>query len=337
MKIATFKQKKQNSVFKDMIRVIISNSNEPSFNLAAEEYFLRHQSDEIYFFYINKPAVIIGKHQNALAEVDINFLQENNISLHRRLSGGGTVYHDLGNINFCFIKEGETGDLVNFEKATQPIVNVLNQWNIPARTGKRNDLLVNFKKISGNACHVFKRRVMHHGTLLYNSDLDNLTKSLKNDPTKFKDRAVKSVRSEVMNLIELYDETKSSNDFLNNLVNNIISNNNKCVLQEFSAEEIDKIKSIESEKYLTPDWNFNYGPSYEFKKRTTIDKWVFQVVLKVEKGIINEIKISSNYTDKNYLERLENAVLNKNHQQNDLRIALDNLSQDIAGIEVVFF
>ncbi len=320
-----------------MIRVIISESNQPSFNLAAEEYLLRHRDEEAYFFYINRPSVIIGKHQNALAEVDINFLKENNITLHRRLSGGGTVYHDFGNINFCFIKEGEPGDLVNFEKATEPIITVLNQWNIPARTGKRNDILVNFKKISGNACHVFKRRVMHHGTLLYNSNLENLTKSLKNDPSKFKDRAVKSVRSEVINLIELYDKTKSSNDFLNDLVDSIISNNENCFIKNLSESEIDLIKKIEAEKYANDEWNFNYGPSYEFNKRTIIDKWVFQVNLIVEKGEIERIKINSNYSEKSFISLLEKEVLNKNHLQNDIKIALGNLSQQIENIESIFF
>ena len=317
-----------------MIRVILSESNEPSFNLAAEEFLLRNSEDEIYFFYINKPSVIIGKHQNALAEVDINFLQENNISLHRRLSGGGTVYHDYGNINFCFIKVGEPGDLV---KATLPIVEVLNQWNIPARSGKRNDLLVNFKKISGNACHVFKRRVMHHGTLLYNSDIDNLTKSLKNDPNKFKDRAVKSVRSEVMNLIEMYDKDKSASDFLDDLINGIIKNNPNTKINNLSDNEINTINKLKQNKYSTDDWNYSYGPTYEFKKRTKIDKWIFQVALHIEKGIINKAKINSNYSDKELIFSLEKAIINKYHRYSDLKNSLNNFDYSIDNLASIFF
>lgn len=320
-----------------MIRVILSESNEPSFNLAAEEFLLRNSDDEIYFFYINKPSVIIGKHQNALAEVDINFLEENNISLHRRLSGGGTVYHDFGNINFCFIKVGEPGDLVNFEKATLPIVEVLNQWNIPARSGKRNDLLVNFKKISGNACHVFKRRVMHHGTLLYNSDIDNLTKSLKNDPTKFKDRAVKSVRSEVMNLIEMYDKDKSASDFLDDLIDGIIKNNPNTKVNNLSDNEINTINELKQNKYSADDWNYSYGPAYEFKKRTKIDNWIFQVTLNIEKGIIDKAKINSNYSDKILNIKLKEAVINKYHRYSDLKNSLNNLDYNIDNLVSIFF
>ncbi len=320
-----------------MIRVILSESNEPSFNLAAEEFLLRNSDDEIYFFYINKPSVIIGKHQNALAEVDINFLEENNISLHRRLSGGGTVYHDFGNINFCFIKVGEPGDLVNFEKATLPIVEVLNQWNIPARSGKRNDLLVNFKKISGNACHVFKRRVMHHGTLLYNSDIDNLTKSLINDPTKFKDRAVKSVRSEVMNLIEMYDKDKSASDFLDDLIDGIIKNNPNTKVNNLSDNEINTINELKQNKYSADDWNYSYGPAYEFKKRTKIDNWIFQVTLNIEKGIIDKAKINSNYSDKILNIKLKEAVINKYHRYSDLKNSLNNLDYNIDNLVSIFF
>ena len=122
---------------------IVSPSNQPDFNLAAEEYFLKSISEDVHFFYINAPSVIIGKHQNALAEVNLAFLEARNIPLYRRLSGGGTVYHDEGNINYCFIKTGVATDLVNFKKATQPIVEVLNSWGVPVRSGQRNDLLVN--------------------------------------------------------------------------------------------------------------------------------------------------------------------------------------------------
>lgn len=311
-----------------MIKSIISQSNDPSFNLATEEFLLRNSEEEIHFFYINNPSVIIGKHQNALAEINLTFLEENNIPLFRRQSGGGTVYHDLGNINFCFIRKGEQGDLVNFTRATQPIVQVLNQWNIPARTGQRNDLLVNFKKISGNACHVFKRRVMHHGTLLYNSDLRRLNTSLKTDPAKFIDRAVKSIRSEVMNISDLYGKEKSAEEFMHSLVKGIISNNNEIVKSDLSKEQMEGILKLQKDKYSTNEWNYSYGPSYEFRKRAVVEDWVYNVQMKVEKGRISSLSIKSNNPDKNLVNKIIDSTKNVFHQKETL---LEVLNENLNG------
>lgn len=322
-----------------MIRSIISNSNRPSFNLAAEEYLLRNSEEDIHFFYINTPSVIIGKHQNALAEVNLSFLEENKIPLFRRQSGGGTVYHDLGNINFCFIQKGEPGDLVNFKRATQPIVKVLNQWNIPARNGERNDLLVNFKKISGNACHVYKRRVMHHGTILYKSDLHALSTSLKNDPTKFVDRAVKSVRSEVMNIWDLYDKRSSPQEFLNALVKAIVSNSNNIISSTLNDEELETILQLEKEKYATPEWNYSYGPDYQFKKRAVVANWVYNVQMKVEKGKIESLSIKSNNPDKELINKLLESVKGSFHQKTAVEEAIksSSISQSSNKLTDIFF
>ncbi len=305
-------------------RSIISRSNNPAFNLAAEEYLLRHVAEDVHFYYINKPSVIIGKHQNALAEINLSFLEANNIPLYRRLSGGGTVFHDEGNINFCFIKNGETHDLVNFKRATQPIVDVLNSWGIPARSGDRNDLLVDFKKISGNACHVYKRRVMHHGTLLFNSQLDMLTGSLKSDPTRFRDKAVKSVRSQVMNLSEVFNRITSANEFLVKLEESIRQTDNDIKYSEFFESELSAIEKLSEEKYSTTEWNYSYGPPYEFRKRSVFNGYVFAIQMKVDKGRISQAEIKSNYPDADIVEQLIKLITGKYHSKNDLRESIEN-------------
>ncbi|MCA1745033.1 MAG: lipoate--protein ligase family protein, partial [Bacteroidales bacterium] len=164
-------------------------------------------------------------------------------------SGGGTVYHDEGNLNFCFIKNGENSDLVNFKKATEPIIEVLNTWGIPARNGERNDLLVNFKKISGNACHVFKRRVMHHGTLLFDSNIETLTACLKNDPLKFKDKAVKSVRSEVLNLKSVFKKDWTAQQFLQELEWAMRAENPSVKPYTFTQDDLFHINELQASKY----------------------------------------------------------------------------------------
>ncbi|ASB49066.1 lipoate--protein ligase [Alkalitalea saponilacus] len=320
---------------------IISKSKDPAFNLATEEYLLRQKTENIHFFYINRPSVIIGKHQNALAEINLNYLQREGIPLFRRLSGGGTVYHDEGNINFCFIKNGEHNDLVNFKKATDPIVTVLNDWGIPVRHGVRNDLLIDYKKISGNACHVFKRRVMHHGTLLFNSNLEHLTFSLKSDPGKFRDKAVKSVRSEVMNISAIYNEAIEASDFLNKLESQIRFNNSNTVLYDLTYKEIDEINKLKKEKYDTTEWNYSYGPAYEFSKRVRLKKAVFSVKMKVEKGKIRDLQIRSTKENEELCKLITKNLIEIYHQKEAISHALtQNLSItefEVSEITDLFF
>lgn len=302
--------------------------------MAAEEYLLRQKKEDYAFFYINRPSVIIGKHQNALAEINLPYLEEQNIPVFRRMSGGGTVYHDEGNLNFCFIKNGDNSDLVNFKKATEPIVSALQRRGLPARNGERNDLLLNYKKISGNACHVFKRRVMHHGTLLYQSDLNRLTGSLKSDPTRFEDKAVKSVRSEVVNINQVLQSKETTTEFLQNLVEDLLRNNTDWEKATFSKVDLDKIEELKKEKYDHSEWNYRYGPAYTFKKRLQSGRLVFGVKLRVEKGRITQLEIKGNYKPEEDLKALEIRLLGCYHDKNSLLKLLqetDNLLPLPAG------
>lgn len=308
---------------------ILSNSHDPSFNLAAEEYLLRNKTEAYHFFYINTPSVIIGKHQNALGEINLPFLEKHNIPLYRRLSGGGTVYHDEGNLNFCFIKNGENSDLVNFKKATEPIIKVLNTWGIPVRNGERNDLLVNFKKISGNACHVFKRRVMHHGTLLFDSNLEFLTACLKNDPLKFKDKAVKSVRSEVLNLKSIFKKDWTAHQFLKELEMAIRAENPLVKPYTFTQDDLYHINELQTSKFSQHDWNYRYGPNYEFNKRTQVANAVFAVSMKVEKGKMTEIAIKTNHPKTEIVAQIPHLLQMKYHDKQEIIDSLGDIPQKI--------
>lgn len=303
---------------------VISKSNNPDFNLATEEYLLKYKSENFNLFYINSPSVIIGKHQNALAEINLSYIERMNIPLYRRLSGGGTVYHDYGNINYCFIKNGETGDMVNFKKATQPIADILTSWGVSVRSGERNDLLINYNKISGNACHVYKSRVMHHGTLLYDSDIDILTESLKNEPLRYNDKAVKSVRSNVTNIKELLKKDWSSDEFLENIELSLRQSDKDISVYELNEEDISHIEKLRSEKYNTWEWNYGYSPSYLYKKRIQIENYIFNVEMQVEKGVIKEFKIRSQYPDHVLEEQLIKIIEGSYHEK---RTILNKLSE----------
>ncbi|NLX71805.1 MAG: lipoate--protein ligase [Bacteroidales bacterium] len=320
---------------------IVSSCNEPAYNLAAEEYLLRSKVGDYHFYYINRPSVIIGKHQNALSEINLNYLQANKISLFRRLSGGGTVYHDFGNINFCFIKNGKAGDLVNFKKATAPIVEVLNQWGLNVKHGERNDLLLNYKKISGNACHVFKQRVMHHGTILYDSDITALTACLRNDPTRFRDKAVKSVKSEVINIKGPLKSDKSADEFLKDLVDSINKNYSAIIPYQFSPEEEAQIIEIQKTKFDTPEWNYRYGPPYIFKKRSVLSGFTILVEMKIEKGKIVELSIKDNYPDKSIFEQIRALLTGLAHERDEIERSLKAIEAKLeisaAELSTLFF
>ncbi len=299
--------------------IILSQTNNPFHNIATEEYLLKNFKEDVFFLYINSKSIIVGKHQNTLAEINYSFVNENNIPVIRRLSGGGTVFHDPGNINFCFITSGEKGELVNFKKHTTPIVNFLNSLDVNASHGGRNDILIEGCKISGNACHVYKSRVMHHGTLLFNSKLKSLTNALKNDPLKFTDKAVKSVRSKVTNIHDHLTGKIEVNEFVNQL-NQYIINNYNCTSYTLNNEDNNKIDILVKEKFTTWDWNYGYSPKYDLKKRIkSISGKRFEIIFHVQKGKISEVKIKSNSSEKENLIELQASLNTCLHHYEDIK------------------
>lgn len=304
--------------------LLISQSNDPPFNLATEEHLLRNHQDNIIFLYINSPSVIIGKHQNALSEINLPFLEKKQIPVFRRLSGGGTVYHDEGNINFCIIESGTPGKLVDFKRATVPIIAALNELGVEARHGKRNDLLLGYKKISGNACHVFKSRSLHHGTLLYDSNLEALNESLKTASFRFNDKSVKSVRSEVTNIIESMEHKGTPTSFMHQLGKSLGSYY-KTELYPLTREDLGAIEKLKNEKYNTWQWNYGYSPAYEFTKRNITGGYTLSCKLKVEKGVIVSITLQSNHPDATLLKQIEEVLRGNYHEKRQLHEELEKV------------
>ena len=178
------------------MQIIHSTSNSPTFNLAAEDFLLSERQDDLLFLYVNEPSVIIGCNQAIRNEVDLDFCTENDIQVVRRMSGGGAVYHDLGNLNYCFISNKIDGKSAINDDFLQPIVEVLSTFGVSAEIGKRKDLwLPDGYKISGTASHVSKNRELHHGTLLYETNLEMLEKALSPNLKDERVKAISSVRS----------------------------------------------------------------------------------------------------------------------------------------------
>jgi lipoate-protein ligase A len=294
-----------------MICIHLKNTN-PFFCLAAEEYLLKNFDEDIFMLWQSENTVVVGKHQNLLAEINYPFVRNNNITLARRISGGGTVFHDAGNVNFTFIKNVKSPAEISFKQFTEPVVKALAKLGVSATTSGRNDLLIEEKKISGNAEHVFKNRVLHHGTLLFNSDLKNLGQAIKVIPEKYESKAVQSNRSVVANISSFLKKQIHIHDFIQFLIDvQLETTANK--LYDLNDIDWNFIEKLSKEKFQTWDWNFGYSPKYSFKNEAEIDGKMLKISLDVKKGIIEDCNISGDYFSDEIAVNFKNKLQNKRH------------------------
>lgn len=262
-------------------------------HLAAEEYLLHESDDTILMLWRSRHAVVCGKHQNLCAEVNYGFCNAHNIDTARRLSGGGTVYHDLGNINFTFIQSIPEGlqYAVDYRRFLEPIREALNAFGIETTYSSRNDLLLNGKKISGNAEHVLqkKKRVLHHGTLLFASNTAFLHQALHSTGI-YADKAVKSVRSEVTCIQETKPEW-SADEFLAQLVQFFEKkpHTNRYV---FSEKEEKAIELLRNDKFANPTWYMGYSPAYQVTKDINTSVGKAQITARIHKQLIQDLEIT---------------------------------------------
>ena len=273
---------------------VLSNYNDPFWNLACEEYLLKNKNEDVFMLWRSKPCVIVGKHQNTYAEINYRFTRENNIKIARRLTGGGTVVHDMQNINFTFIKNGAEGKLVDFNKFISPIIEYLNTLGVAADIGGKNDICINGLKISGNAEHVFRRRVLHHGTLLFDSDIIRLKETLNVKKGIYTDKAVQSNRSEVTNIRTHLKEQMSIEEFIEGLSKFILKNNSGSTEYSFTDKEILNIEKLSSDKYSKEEWIFGYSPKYNLTREFIFSNKKWQIDIHVVKGEITSAVVFIN-------------------------------------------
>ena len=269
---------------------------DPRINLAIEEYALKSLPavDDYLLFYINEPSIIIGKNQNTIEEINADYVNEHGIHVVRRLSGGGAVYHDLGNLNFSFITNDDGQSFHNFSKFTKPVVEALRKLGVEAELTGRNDIQVGERKISGNAQYSTKGRMYSHGTLLFDSQLENVVSALKVNADKIKSKGIKSIRSRVANITEFLQEKMSIEEFRLAILHSIFGGNE---VEEYRLTDEDwrHIHALSKERYQTWEWNYGKSPKSNFRQSKRFDIGTVEVQLDIERGKIGEARIFGDF------------------------------------------
>ena len=287
--------------------LIYNEKTNPFFNLAMEEYFLKNFDEDIFILWRNESSVIVGKNQNTLSEINLNYIKENSIPVVRRQSGGGAVFHDLGNINFTFIANNND-NFSDFKRFTTPIIELLKTLDINAKFSGRNDLLIDGCKFSGNAQYNYKNKVMHHGTLLFSSQISDISNALKVKPIKFEGKSIKSVKARVTNISEHLKVPMDILEFKDLIIDYF--KNNKNVIVDKS----------------TWDWNFGHSPKYSLYNELKYPGGNVEFNLNVEGGIIKDIKFFGDFFGKCDISHIENLLLNTKHEEESLKTILNSIN-----------
>ncbi|MGH2319264.1 lipoate--protein ligase [Planococcus sp. SE5232] len=303
---------------------------DPRINLAIEEYLLKTmdvEKDPFLLFYINEPSIIIGKNQNTSEEINTDYVDSNGIHVVRRLSGGGAVYHDLGNLNYSFITVDDGNSFRNFRKFTEPVVKALQTLGVNAELSGRNDLMAEGRKVSGNAQFSTRGRMFSHGTLMFDTEVDAVVSALKVSKEKIESKGIKSIRSRVANISEFLKEPMTVAEFRNAILHSIFEGEENVRYYELTDEDWKNIHELSNERYGNWDWNYGKSPKFNIKHSHRFPVGGIDVRLQVEKGIVQDANIYGDFFGVGDVSEIEQAIIGSKYE----RASLD---EAIAGIDI---
>lgn len=300
---------------------------DPRINLAIEEYALKNLGeDESYLlFYINEPSIIIGKNQNTIEEINTDYVESNEIKVVRRLSGGGAVYHDLGNLNFSFITKDDGNSFHNFQKFTEPVIKALDKMGVKAEISGRNDIIAEGRKISGNAQFSTKGKMFSHGTLLFNSEMDHIVSALKVRKDKIESKGIKSIRSRVANISEFLNEPMTIEEFRLELLKNIFEGASQIPEYVLTEEDWKNIHKLSAERYQTWEWNYGKSPKFNVQHSKRFPVGLIEFRLEVNKGFIESCKIYGDFFGVGDVADIEEKLVGVPYEKEAITESLNKL------------
>lgn len=313
----------------DKFNFITHTNHDPYFNLASEEYLLKQKDGFYLYLWINAPSVIVGVNQNAFKEVNLDYTNTNGIKVVRRLTGGGAVYHDLNNINYTIIAPYHESENL-YKEFSAPIIEYLSTLGIKAEFSGRNDILVDGKKISGNAQTVYNGRVMHHGTLLFDTDSSVLASALNPSKLKMESKGIKSVRSRVINIKDCLKKPLTVMGFLDGLKQKFLQNS---ISYEFSKKDIDAINKLVEQKYSTYEWNISRSPKGNVTFEERFDFGILSICFDVKDGVMLNATINGDFFSKKDVGELAQKLNGVRFEKEEFFNAVKDIGEYIIGAD----
>ena len=294
---------------------IENESNNPYYNLAMEEYLFNLDNKEDYLLlWINEPTIVVGKHQNTIEEINADYVRKKHINVVRRITGGGAVYHDLGNLNYSLIIKNDYKGDYDFGKFTLPIVKALDKLGVKAEQSGRNDITIDGKKFSGNAQFISRGRLLHHGTLLFDSHMEELVNSLKVSEDKIASKGIKSVRSRVANIKDYLDRDIGILEFKDLLLQYMFDEDTALKIGQLSEIDLVAIESLKTDKYLTWDWNYGQSPEFNIRKSKKFESGKVEALINVKSGIIENVKFYGDFFAKGDITDVEDKLKGQRYE-----------------------
>ncbi len=300
---------------------------DPMINLALEEYCLKYlDPEETYLlFYINQPSIIIGKNQNTIEEINTKYVEDNGIKVVRRLSGGGAVYHDKGNLNFSFITKDDGDSFHNFKKFTEPVIQALEKLGVKAELSGRNDIMADGRKISGNAQFATRGRIFSHGTLLFDSEIEHVVSALNVKKEKIESKGIKSIRSRVANISELMDQKMTTEEFRKILLSYIFDTNGDVPQYQLTEKDWEKIHEISRERYQKWEWNYGRSPKFNLQHSKRFSAGSIDLRLEVKKGMIQDCKIFGDFFGVGDIADIEKRLIGQQYDRTTISDVLEDM------------
>jgi len=310
-----------------MILIDNENNHDPRINLALEEYVVRNfdATQDYLLFYVNQPSIIIGKHQNTIEEINAQYVKENDIIVIRRISGGGAVYHDFGNLNFSFLTRYESKKVNNFIQFVQPIVNALKAMGVPAEMTGRNDIMAEGRKISGNAQFSTTKKMFSHGTLLFDANIESVVNALNVSGDKITSKGIQSVRSRVANIKEFLQEPLDLQGFKQKLLDSIFKGQADVPTYRLSTEEWKAVHQLSADKYQTWEWNYGRSPEFNIQKKNRFPFGQIDARLDIKDGHIATIKFFGDFLSHGEPIEIETKLKGIRYTQADISEALRDI------------